>query len=62
MPSRITLRVRAFRLSSQNMADSKSYGVREAKKIGRTGGVVLDHRDLPHLRPMLTMTGISYLP
>jgi hypothetical protein len=43
----------AFRLSSENMADSKSYGTR---------GVVLDHRDLPHLRPMLTMTGISYLP
>jgi hypothetical protein len=45
-----------------DMADSKSYGVREAKKIGRTGGVLLDHRNLPHLRPMLTMTGISYLP
>jgi len=46
------------------MADSKSYGVREAKKIaiGRTRGVVLDHRDIPHLRPILTMTGISHFP
>jgi len=28
--------------------------------IGGTRGVVLDHRNLSHLRPMLTMTGISY--
>jgi hypothetical protein len=47
-----------------NMADGKSYEVREATKIaiGRTRVVVLDDRDLPHILPMLTMTGISYLP
>jgi hypothetical protein len=46
-----------------NMADGKSYGVREAAKIaiGRTRVVVLDDRDLPHILPMLTMTGINYL-
>ena len=47
-----------------NMADGKSYEVREAAKIaiGRTRVVVLDERDLSHILPMLTMTGISYLP
>lgn len=47
-----------------NMADGKSYQVREALKIaiGRTRVVVLDDRDLPHVLPMLTMTGVSYLP
>ena len=46
-----------------NMADGKSYEVREPWKIavGRTRVVVLDERDLPHVLPMLTMTGISYL-
>ena len=46
-----------------NMADGKSYKVREPWKIavGRTRVVVLDERDLPHVLPMLTMTGISYL-
>ena len=47
-----------------NMADGKSYEVREPWKIavGRTRVVVLDDRDLPHVLPMLTMTGISSLP
>jgi hypothetical protein len=47
-----------------NMADGKSYEVREPWKIavGRTRVVVLDDRDLPHVLPMLTMTRISYLP
>ena len=47
-----------------NMADGKSYEVREPLKIavGRTRVVVLDERDLPHILPMLTMAGISYLP
>jgi hypothetical protein len=46
-----------------NMADGKSYEVREVLKIavGRTRVVVLDERDLPRILPMLTMTGISYL-
>jgi hypothetical protein len=47
-----------------NMADGKSYEVREPWKIavGRTRVAVLDDRDLPHILPMLTMNGISYLP
>ncbi|HVF70722.1 MAG TPA: hypothetical protein VM940_03850 [Chthoniobacterales bacterium] len=46
-----------------NMADGKSYEVREPWKIaiGQSRIVVLDDRDLPHMLPMLTMTGISYL-
>ena len=46
-----------------NMADGRSYRVDEEWKIavGATRVVVLDERDLPHMLPMLTMTGISYL-
>lgn len=46
-----------------NMADGKSYEVREEFKIalGATRVIVLDERDLPHVLPLLTMTGISYL-
>ena len=46
-----------------NMADGKSYEVREQWKIaiGNARIIVLDDRDLPHILPMLTMTGISYL-
>jgi hypothetical protein len=46
-----------------NMADGKSYQVTDERKIaiGRTRVVVLDERDLPHVLPMLTMTGLSYL-
>lgn len=47
-----------------NMADGKSYEVRQQFKValGTTRVVVLDDRDLPHILPLLTMTGISYLP
>lgn len=47
-----------------NMADGKSYEVREPLKIaiGRSRVAVLDQPDLPHILPMLTMTGISHLP
>jgi hypothetical protein len=47
-----------------HMADGKSYEVREPWQIavGTTRIVVLDDRDLPHMLPLLTMTGISYLP
>ena len=47
-----------------NMADGKSYEVREPFKIaiGNTRIIVLDDSDLPHMLPMPTMTGISYLP
>ena len=47
-----------------DMADSKSYGVREARKIatGTTRVVVRDDCDLAHFATMLTMTGIGSLP
>ena len=47
-----------------NMADGRQYTVKEEYKIaiGTTRVVVLDERDLPHMLPLLTMTGISYLP
>jgi hypothetical protein len=46
-----------------NLADGKSYEVREPYKIaiGAARVVVLDERDLPHVLPMLTMTGIDHL-
>lgn len=47
-----------------SMADGKEYLVREQLKValGATRVVVLDDRDLPHVLPLLTMTGVSYLP
>ncbi|HEX8296111.1 MAG TPA: hypothetical protein VF593_07405 [Chthoniobacteraceae bacterium] len=47
-----------------NMADGRHYAVREQLKIavGATNVVVLDDRDCPHVLPLLTMTGLSYLP
>ena len=46
------------------MADGEKYVVRDQSRIawGTTRVVVLDERDLPHVLPLLTMTGISYLP
>jgi hypothetical protein len=50
-----------FRIS---MADGKEYVVSDEFKIalGVARIVVMDDRDLPHVLPLLTMTGISYLP
>ena len=47
-----------------NMADGRQHTVTDKSKIawGSTRVVVLDDRDLPHMLPLLTMTGISYLP
>ena len=47
-----------------NMADGRQYRVTDKSKIawGSTRVVVLDDRELPHMLPLLTMTGISYLP
>jgi hypothetical protein len=46
-----------------NMADGKSYRVADADHIliGKTTVIVMDEKDCPHILPMLTMTGISYL-
>src|SRR5438876_3054188 len=50
--------VQAFRLSSIWPMEN-----RESRKnrYRRSHGVVFDERDLPHMRAMLTMPGISYL-
>ncbi len=45
------------------MADGAKYRVRERFQVavGRTSVVVIDEKDLAHILPMLTMTGITYL-
>jgi hypothetical protein len=45
------------------MADGEKYEVADRLNValGRTHVVVIDKRDLPHVLPLLTMTGISYL-
>ena len=45
------------------MADGARYKVKEPNQVavGRTSVVVFDERDLAHILPLLTMTGITYL-
>ena len=45
------------------MADGEKYPVTDRYKIalGRTSVVVLGDNDMPHILPLITMTGISYL-
>ncbi|MBI3416061.1 MAG: hypothetical protein HY043_12245 [Verrucomicrobia bacterium] len=45
------------------MADGEKYEVTDRYKIalGKTSVVVLGEHDMPHILPLLTMTGISYL-
>jgi hypothetical protein len=45
------------------MADGEKYKVTERNRIalGRTNVIVVGEEDMPHVLPMLTMTGISYL-
>jgi hypothetical protein len=45
------------------MADGAKYRVRERYQVavGRTSVVVFDDKDLAHLLPLLTMTGLTYL-
>ena len=45
------------------MADGEKYEVTESQKIalGKAYVMVVDKHDLPHVLPLLTMTGISYL-
>jgi hypothetical protein len=45
------------------MADGERYKVTNRYRIavGKTSAIVVDNRDLPHVLPLLTMTGISYL-
>jgi hypothetical protein len=47
-----------------NMADGRQYQVRDRFNValGPTQVVVLDEHGSPHILPLLTTTGISYLP
>jgi hypothetical protein len=46
------------------MADGEKYRVNAHDRIivGNTRVVVMDDKDIPHVLPLLTMTGVSYLP
>ena len=45
------------------MADGEKYEVSDQYKIalGRTTVIIVGNDDMPHILPLLTMTGISYL-
>jgi hypothetical protein len=45
------------------MADGEKYRGQERFQVavGRTSVVVFDNKDLAHILPLLTMTGITYL-
>ena len=45
------------------MADGEKYEVSDQFKValGRTTVIVVGNDDMPHVLPLLTMTGISYL-
>ncbi len=46
------------------MADEEKYEVHAQDRIivGQARVVIMDDRDIPHVLPMPTMTGVSYLP
>ena len=46
-----------------NMADGRTYRVLDTNHvaIGKTVVIVMDEKDCPHVLPLPTMTGISYL-
>ena len=45
------------------MADGQKYEVSDRYQIaiGQTTVIVIDKNDVPHLLPLLTMTGVTYL-
>ena len=45
------------------MADGEEYEVSDRYRValGKTSVVVVGANDMPHILPLLTMTGISYL-
>ena len=45
------------------MADGEKYEVSDQYRValGRTTVIVVGDNDMPHVLPLLTMTGISYL-
>ena len=48
---------------SIKMADGREYRVDRAEQvhIAKTHVVVIDQKTLPHILPLLTITGLSYL-
>ena len=46
------------------MADGEKYRVNARDRIivGNTRVVVMDDKDIPHVLPLLTMTGVTYFP
>jgi hypothetical protein len=48
---------------SIEMADGREYRVDRAEQIhiAKTHVVVIDNKTLPHILPLLTITGLSYL-
>jgi hypothetical protein len=49
---------------SIKMADGREYRVENPDQIhiAKTHVVVIDNKTLPHILPLLTITGVSYLP
>ena len=47
-----------------NMADGRQYEVRSRERVILAGTriVLVDEREIPHVLPLLTMTGVTYLP
>ena len=47
-----------------NMADGRQYEVRVRDRVILAGTrvVLVDEKDIPHVLPLLTMTGVSHLP
>jgi len=45
------------------MADGEKYEVTDRYRValGKTSVIVVGNNDMPHILPLLTMTGISYL-
>jgi len=46
-----------------SMADGEKYEVTDRYRValGKTSVIVVGDNDMPHILPLLTMTGISYL-
>ena len=46
-----------------SMADGERYGVSDRYRVavGKTTAIVVGEDDMPHILPLLTMTGITYL-
>jgi hypothetical protein len=46
------------------MADGEKYEIRARDRIivGSTRLMLMDEQEIPHVLPLLTMTGVTYLP